>query len=403
MLSTRRIFLALGAICFSVIAFVPAALASGLASVTVRVEGASSTLVPPTEVTTGSSPIVKDGNVAHSCPGTSAAGALQGATAGNWSGVWFTGLGYTVETIAGESHQFEPGAAANYFWSLWLDNKPATTGVCGVELNPGDSILLFPECFSETVPSPCPPPPNPLGIAAPGVAEAGAPVTVTVTSYANATGAPSPAGKVMVAGGGASAETDPSGRATLKFSASGSVVVHASAPGSVRAETTICVHHGNDGTCGTQVPSGPASASTPAGSGVAGVRYTGSNGILAKAGGVIDGHVYGPGAAPRLLQGTITGSVALKDVKLRLTRTLRRGGGKASCSYYDGLSERFRSMRCGAVHGRYFLVGARASVSYLLPAALAPGRYVLDVEATDAAGDQTRLARGTSRIVFYVG
>ena len=34
--------------------------------------------------------------------------------------------------------------------------------------------------------------------------------------------------------------------------------------------------------------------------------------------------------------------------------------------------------------------------------ALAPGRYVLDIEATDVAGNHTSLARGTSRIVFYV-
>ena len=38
----------------------------------------------------------------------------------------------------------------------------------------------------------------------------------------------------------------------------------------------------------------------------------------------------------------------------------------------------------------------------LLPGGLAPGRYVLDIQATDAAGNHTSLARGTSRIVFYV-
>ena len=34
--------------------------------------------------------------------------------------------------------------------------------------------------------------------------------------------------------------------------------------------------------------------------------------------------------------------------------------------------------------------------------ALPPGRYVLDIEATDVTGNHTSLARGTSRIVFYV-
>ena len=35
-------------------------------------------------------------------------------------------------------------------------------------------------------------------------------------------------------------------------------------------------------------------------------------------------------------------------------------------------------------------------------APLPPGRYVLNLAASDAAGNQTTLARGSSRIVFYV-
>jgi hypothetical protein len=66
------------------------------------------------------------------------------------------------------------------------------------------------------------------------------------------------------------------------------------------------------------------------------------------------------------------------------------------------VTERFRAMGCGAAHGVYFSVGSQASFSYLLPETLAPGRYVLDIEATDTAGEHTTLARGTSRIVFYV-
>ena len=40
--------------------------------------------------------------------------------------------------------------------------------------------------------------------------------------------------------------------------------------------------------------------------------------------------------------------------------------------------------------------------SYLLPFALPPGEYVLDIEATDTAGNHTVLARGTSRVRFNV-
>lgn len=125
--------------------------------------------------------------------------------------------------------------------------------------------------------------------------------------------------------------------------------------------------------------------------------YTGPYAVVAKATGLLDGHVYKRGHAPRLLRGTVILHRALQDVKLRLTRTRGR-----KCSYYDGVTDRFRAMRCGAAHGKYFSVGDNVNFSYLLPEALPPGRYVLDIEATNAAGEHTTLARGTSRIVFYV-
>jgi hypothetical protein len=58
------------------------------------------------------------------------------------------------------------------------------------------------------------------------------------------------------------------------------------------------------------------------------------------------------------------------------------------------------SARCG--EGSFFNVSSDGVFSYLLPSALAPGRYVLDIEAADVAGNHTTLARGTSRTVFYV-
>ena len=78
---------------------------------------------------------------------------------------------------------------------------------------------------------------------------------------------------------------------------------------------------------------------------------------------------------------------------------LRRRHGRR-CFAYSGVRERFARARCGAAP--FFGVATSRSFSYLLPAPLPPGRYVLDVEASDAAGNQTTLARGSSRIVFYV-
>jgi hypothetical protein len=366
-----------------------ASVAHAAAAVTVRVEGINQTLLPPTQVTTDATPVVKDGNNEHSCSGASAAGALQLATGGSWGGEWFGGFGYSAETILGETHAFEPGAAANYFWSYWLDNKASSVGVCEGELQAGQSILFFPECFSET--GACPAPPNPLGISAPAVAERGAPIGVTVTSYDNVSGAASPAAGAAVTGGGAGATTDSTGHATLAIPQTGNVQLQVTAPGSVRTETTVCVHNGNDGTCGTTSPSG---SSTPA-PGAAATAYKGPYAVVAQATGVQDGHFYPRGRGPKVLSGTIATHASVASVGLELRRSYR-----GRCFAYDGVAERFKRARCGT--GSFFAVGSAPSFSYLLPAALAPGRYVLDVQATDAAGNRTTLARGSSRIVFYV-
>jgi hypothetical protein len=367
----------------------PPALAG--APVTVRVEGINQTLLPPTQVTTdATTSVVKDGNNEHSCSGGSAAGALQLATGGSWNGEWFSGFGYSAETILGEAHAFEPGAAANYFWSYWLDNKASSVGICEGELQAGQSILFFPECFSET--GACPAPPNPLGISAPAVAQRGAPIDVTVTSYDNVSGAASPAVGAAVTGGGAGATTDSAGHATLAIPQAGNVQLQVTAPGSVRTETSVCVHDGNDGTCGTTSPSG---SSTPVPGGAAAAAYKGPYAVVAQATGVQDGHVYPRGRGPKVLAGTIAAHASVTSVSLKLRRSHR-----GRCFAYDGVAERFKRARCG--EGSFFTVGSAPSFSYLLPAALAPGRYVLDMQAGDAAGNRTTLARGTSRIVFYV-
>ncbi len=382
------LLLALSLLATLALAGAPPALAG--APVTVRVEGLNQTLLGPTQVTTDATPVVKDANIEHSCSGASAAGALQLATGGSWGGEWFESLhGYSVETILGETHAFEPEAPANYFWSYWLDNKASSTGICEGELQAGQSILFFPECFSET--GACPPPPNPLGVSAPVAAQLGAPIGVTVTSYDNVSGAASPAAGAAVTGGGAGATTDSAGHATLAISQTGNVQLQVTAPGSVRTETTVCVHNGNDGTCGTTSPSGVITA----GPGIALEPYKGPYAVVAQATGVQDGHFYPRGRGPKVLSGTIATHTSVTSVGLKLRRSYR-----GRCFTYDGASERFKRAHCG--EGSFFTVGSAPSFSYLLPAALAPGRYVLDVQASDAAGNRTTLARGTSRIVFYV-
>ncbi len=383
-------FAALVCALLAALLLVSSATAAGPATVTVAVEGSTGTLVEPTQVLTTTTPVVKDGNQADSCTGTSAAGALQLATNGDWNGDWFNGLGYSVETIEGQSYPF----TQPYYWSFWLDHKPSTAGICEVELNSGDSILFFPECFSETS-GVCPPAPNPLGIEAPAVAEPGKPVTVTVTSYANATGAPSPAVGATVSGKGVSTTTDSSGHATVVFPAVGTFSLEANAAGAVRSETRVCVHNGNDGACGAPSSPGSGGSTGVTTGGISVVPFKGAYALVPHVTGLIDGRLYTRAHAPRILSGSVLAHTTVSSISLTLRREYRH-----RCYAFNGATTQFVRARCGA--GKPFKVSTGSTFSYLLPSALAPGRYVLDIQATDAAGNHTTLARGTSRIVFYV-
>jgi hypothetical protein len=397
MLISPRVLLALCASCITLAVLVPTAVAGAPATVTVRVEGLNETKLPPTQVTTTTASVVKDGKSGDACTGTSAAGALELATGGNWGGPWSSSFKqYEIFSIEGEEHVFEKGAAANYFWTFWLDEKEASQGACAEELHPGDRVLLFPSCYGEA----CPPSPSPLGIELPATAAVGEAVPVTVKRF-SFSGEASPSPGASVSGGVKAETTDSSGHATLTFSSRGEVTVRATGAESVRDETTICVHAGNDGTCGTQATPSPG-AGTPAGGagtggGVAGFisPSSGSHALAAHLSGLIEGHVYRAGGAPRVLSGSVLGHAVVSGVSLELRR---RDNGR--CSAYDGLKERFMPARCG--HGNFFKVSSAGVFSYLLPAALGPGRYVLDLEASDAAGERTTLARGSTRFVFYV-
>jgi hypothetical protein len=366
------------------------AFATGPATVTVRVEGATQTLVPATGVTTTPEPVSGDGNPAHSCPGSSALGALALASGGQWTGTWYESFhAWAVESVMGESHTFESGS----FWDFWLDHKESFVGLCEAEPEGGSEVLLFPCPASGTCPSP-------LGIEAPVAANVGEPVSVKVIAY-SASGTSSPVAGASVADGTGTVTTGADGRALVAFPAAGTATLVASAPETVRDEATVCVHDGEDGTCGTSAPHAPGAPSPPAThtpeptSGVLGATYRGPYALVAAVGSVRNGHTYTRAGAPRLLSGTIQSHSAVTSVSLKLRRSYR-----GRCYAYDATRARFVRAHCGS--GQFFNAASGAAFSYLLPRRLAPGRYVLDVEALDVAGNRTTLARGTSRIVFYV-
>ena len=132
--------------------FAQSALAGEAPTVTVRVEGINATLIPPTQVTLSGPAVVNDGNSEDACSITSALGALQLASAGNWSGPWSTKFKqYSIYGIDGETHAFEEGSKANYFWSFWLNDKEAEVGACEAQLNPGTGSCSSPAATENSV------------------------------------------------------------------------------------------------------------------------------------------------------------------------------------------------------------------------------------------------------------
>jgi hypothetical protein len=348
-------------------------------TVTVRVEGESSTLLPATTVTLGTPDLL------NNCPADSVAAAINLATGGNWDHKPF------IETILGETHAF----AHSDTWAEWVNYKWGG-GICNDILHEGDEVLMLadlepPPAYAPSV--------LPLVVSeVPAVVQAGTPFSVKLSvvrlpsgEVPPGSGTLEPVEGVTVSAGEAHATTGPGGIATLTLASVGAASLRATRAGDAPSRTlAICVHNGNDGNCGTTAPS-----AAPAPVVAAAIPYVGPFALVAHVSDVIDGHHYSRAGAPRILAGTILAHSGVTSISLKLRREYR-----GRCSAYDGARERFLRKPCG--HGAFFGVASSASFSYLLPAALAPGRYVLDVAATDTAGNRTALARGSSRIVFYV-
>jgi hypothetical protein len=369
------------------------------ASVSVEIEGQTKILAPTTVTTPAS--LNKDGT--NTCDGDTAIGALDAATSGNWSGS-YSFNSYSVETLLGESHPFGSGG----YWTFYVNGSYANGGACGIHVQKDDKVLFYAGDdpftdgqggFDE-----------PVLLTAPATARPGVPFTVTarnaVTTFdAGYTGTThfEPAVGATVQGGtaAATAGADGSAQVTVPPGPYTLVVTNGNrAPGRISG----CATTGSDGLCGTTGLDG----APPIGQPLPCVT-NGSDGfcgspdkVVANAAitGVSEGKKYKKGAGPRELSGKVANDGSgLADVRLRLTRN---DGG--TCASYDGKTEKFKALKkCGAARGVWFSVGAKEDFTYLLPSKLGRGRYVLDVEVTDKVGNTTKsLARGTSRVVFFV-
>jgi hypothetical protein len=356
----------------ALLAAAPAALA---ASVAVRVEGTVDTLVPRSVVATRPGTFTKDGNAAHPCAATSAGGALERATGGDWSGRWASFGDYEIQTIKGETHASDAGDASGTYWAFWVDYRPASTGACGTPAQEGDDILFFPSCFGQG----CDREPTPLRIASiPQSSPPGQAFDVRVVEYSvtydanfNATVSEVPASGAVVSAAGRDFPADAGGVAHVTVGGRSLVAVRASKPGHVRsASENVCVD------CGPTFGPPPARDTTAPQTTIR----------------LRDGAVFSRRRAPRLLRGRVSADPSgLHSVKLRLTRRVGR-----HCSYFSGRRERFVPMRCG--RGSFLRIGDRADWSYLLPTRLGRGRYALEAKAIDRAYNRGAAARVRFRV-----
>ncbi len=204
------------------------AIAGTPSTVSVRVEGATSTLLPLTTVTTNTTPTPPPGN----CPGTTAAGALQLATEGNWDHEEY------IQTVLGETHEWT--MTDPRYWAIWINDKYSEEGACTLQMHEGDRLLFLvdrataPE-YTPTV--------LPLELSgAPTEITQGESATVTVNKYST-TGASSAANGVSVKGGEAPVTTNASGQATVKFNTLGTAHLRGTKSGfAPTAGVAVCVH-----------------------------------------------------------------------------------------------------------------------------------------------------------------
>jgi hypothetical protein len=329
--------------------------AAAPATVSVRAEAPGRTLVDA-EITTTRGAVVKDGDAAHSCTGTSVAGALEQATAGDWDASWFNGLGYAVDAIRG----VRAPADFSAYWTLWLNGRPTTTGVCATELQDGDDVLEF-LCTATPDFSSCTNLPLELRL----VRVRGGKADVKVVLL-KGDGTSTPVAGATVAGGTDSVRTARNGAATVTVR-DGQSTLRATHAGDVPSARLHCLR-GPDGVhCGSRDRTPPT--------------------LTLK--GITDGARFDAAHAPRVLRG-IARDPEGAGVAFRLTR---RAGG--ACTAFDGDKARFRP--CGGRRAPLVDAGDGVRWSYLLPARLAPGSYRLVMIATDDA-----LNRLVMRVRFVV-
>ncbi len=137
--------------------------------------------------------------------------------------------GLSVTQIFGETHTF----SSKDYWSIWVDNKFAPAGICGLKLHRGEQLLFAAVPVKGTE--------YPIVITAPKHAKAGHRVKLKVT-YFNAKGVAQPLAGATVHGGGGSATTGAGGTVSITPQHAGKLSYTAAKVGYIRsAAATVSV------------------------------------------------------------------------------------------------------------------------------------------------------------------
>jgi hypothetical protein len=194
------------------------------AAVTVRIEGQSKTLLDPTSATGEKGSITVGGTPAGKCPGSSAAGALDRATRHRWTGKYYASVGgIFVSSILGEM------PSGNDYWTIFVDNKSSSAGLCSIKLRKGEQLLFAVTDGKE----------YPAALTAPQTAKVGKSFKVKLVGY-SAKGASKPLAGVTITGKGIKAvKTNGQGTATITDTHKGVLVLRSAPKGEIRTESIV--------------------------------------------------------------------------------------------------------------------------------------------------------------------
>lgn len=351
------------------------------ATVNLRVEGSSQTLYEGS-VTTDAKTLTKDSTGPHPCDGTNGGvnptagptmtGAMDdGATAAGftWAAAWNDSYqDFFIDRIGPDTNTGAP----NYqpYWGYFQNWVATQIGGCQQQVSAGDSVLFAYSNYGEPL----------LQLSGPGRAATGQSFSVMVQQNdgnGNRTAAP-----------GASVQgktTGADGQATLSFADPGVKRFKATRAGSVRSNAIdVCVYVEGSGDCGT-TKAGTTDEQTPPAQdaqGQAGPAVKDTTPPLVTIGQPVDGRTYSSG--PRLLSGNVSDDHGLQQVFLRL-RKPGSGASATRCRWYSAKREVFTHRTVPCSRSRFFRIGKSGNWSYLLPARLRSGGYVLDVKVLDTS------------------